>query len=189
MKIKNKTKINTQLLRKELNAAARWFNIDTMGLKVKIEEAAPNIRRYGTCYYRQKGGGPIILYDHISRNLKDMIKTFVHELKHLDDYRGYRLNGKKIPRGREKRCNIWANKWEEEQGLQFQSLKPSADKQKKKAKIKKKVTPKDLSAEFSYSPITIRKKLRKMEEVEKTGTRWVWEEGSEELEKIKELLK
>ncbi len=113
----NNSPFNGEILRKELEAAQDWMDMEDGGLMVVVKPQNGNAyRRIGTCYGLREY---IILYTNVTRCVFDVVKTFVHELKHLDDVRNYVRKGKEIPRNREDRCEIWAQDWADEHGLQY----------------------------------------------------------------------
>jgi len=113
----NKSPFNGEILRKELEAAQDWMNMADGQLWVVVKPQNGNAyKRVGTCYGLQEY---IILYTNVTRSVFDVVRTFVHELKHLDDVRNYVRKGKEIPWKREDRCEIWAQDWEEDQGLKY----------------------------------------------------------------------
>lgn len=68
MKLRNKSKLNTKELRKQLYAAAQWFGISTVGLLVEVKDKESLWGRNGSFYGSGGKAEKILLYVKPEKN-------------------------------------------------------------------------------------------------------------------------
>lgn len=120
MILRNTTRLDTELLRKELYRAAKWMDVSLCGVYVQVNNRRKT-RLRGKCWgardiHRKKQGrisvsGYIKLYVGTTDTLLDVAAVFVHELSHLRDFREYTTKGLKIPYGKERRAQFFEQEY------------------------------------------------------------------------------